>query len=165
MKLFFVGLLFCVAHLHAMAKTVVGIVTYVGDGDTVWIEVERNAKPIKLRLTGLDAPEFCQAWGPQARDALKAKLFKQTVSITTNARDEYARAIGSMELKGEDVGAWLVKSGHAWSYAYKRRPAPYANELAAAQNARRGLWAQTGAQEPRLFRKLHGPCKHGKGGQ
>jgi micrococcal nuclease len=165
MKLFFFGLVLCFAHLHSTAKTVVGIVTYVGDGDTVWVQVERNAKPIQLRLTGLDAPEICQAWGPQARDALKAKLFKQTVSITTNARDEYARAIGSIELKGEDVGAWLVKNGHAWSYAYKRRPAPYANELAAAQNARRGLWAQAGAQEPRVFRKSHGRCTQGKRGE
>jgi micrococcal nuclease len=161
MKLLF-GLLLCFAHLHGIAKTVVGIVTYVGDGDTVWIEVERNAKPIKLRLAGLDAPEICQAWGPQARDALRVKLLKQTVSIDTKAKDDYARAIGSMALNGEDVGAWLVKSGHAWSYAYKRRPAPYANELAAAQNARRGLWSQAGAQESRLFRKSHGSCKRGE---
>ena len=162
MKNLFLGLLMCLLPWHASAKTVVGIVTYVGDGDTVWIEVDRSAKPLKLRLQGLDAPEICQAWGPQARDALKAKLLKQTVSVDTKARDDYARAVGRIELRGEDVGAWLVKNGHAWSYGYKRRAAPYAQELISAQNARRGLWADASAQEPRVFRKSNGSCKRSK---
>lgn len=162
MKKFLIGSSLCMAAFALHAKTLQGIVTYVGDGDTVWIEVDRNAKPLKLRFSGLDAPEICQAWGPQARDALKAKLLKQTVSVDTKARDDYARAVGRIEHRGEDVGAWLVSNGHAWSYAYQRRAAPYAQELAAAQNARRGLWANASAQEPRMFRKTNGSCKRGK---
>ncbi len=162
MKTLLLGLLVCLFHLGAHAKILVGIVTYVGDGDTVWIEVDRQSKPIKMRLLGLDSPEICQAWGQQARDALKAKLLKQTVTIDTKARDEYARVVGRIELNGDDVGAWLVKNGHAWSYAYQRRPAPYAKELAAAQNARLGLWAQAVPMEPRAFRKSNGACKRGK---
>lgn len=162
MKTLLTSLLICFVHLNANAKTLVGIVTYVVDGDTVWIEVDRNAKPLKLRLQGLDAPEICQTWGVQARDALKAKLLKQTVSIDTKARDDYARTVGRIELRGEDIGAWLVNNGHAWSYAYQRRVAPYAQELAAAQTARRGLWADANAQEPRAFRKVNGLCKRGK---
>ncbi len=162
MKILLIILIFCFAQLNVNAKVLSGVVTYVGDGDTVWIEVDRNAKPLKLRLSGLDAPEICQEWGVQARDALKAKLLKQIVSVDSKARDDYARAVGRIELKGEDIGAWLVKNGHAWSYAYKRRPAPYAQELLAAKNARRGLWADVNAQEPRLFRKANGLCKRGK---
>ena len=162
MKTLLLGLLVCLVHLSVHAKILVGVVTYVGDGDTVWVEVVRNSKPVKLRLLGLDAPEICQAWGPQARDALKTKLLKQTVMIDTKARDEYARAVGRIALKGEDVGAWLVKSGHAWSYGYQRRSAPYANEQAAAKIARLGLWAQAAPIEPRAFRKLYGACRRSK---
>lgn len=150
------------AVVAAHAKPRQGIVTYVADGDTVWIEVDRIAKPIKLRLQGLDAPEICQAWGRQSRDALKTKLLGQLVSLESSARDDYARTIGRIQWRGEDMGAWLVKNGHAWSYAYQRRPAPYAQEMATAQNARLGLWASAGAQEPRLFRKATGSCKQGQ---
>ena len=162
MKILLLSLLACFVHLSAEAKILEGIVSYVGDGDTVWIAVDRNTKPLKLRFLGLDAPEICQAWGPQARDALKAKLLKQTVTIDTKARDDYARAVGRIAHRGEDVGAWLVKNGHAWSYGYQRRSAPYANEQAAAQNARLGLWAKGDAIEPRAFRKLNGACKRSK---
>ena len=162
MKTLLLGLLACLVHLSAHAKILVGVVTYVGDGDTVWVEVDRHTKPVKLRLLGLDAPEICQTGGPQARDALKAKLLKQTVTIDTKARDEYARAVGRIAHRGDDVGAWLVKNGHAWSYAYQRRAAPYANEQAAAKIARLGLWAQAAPIEPRAFRKLHGVCRRSK---
>jgi micrococcal nuclease len=160
MKILLAGLLLCFIQLQAHAKIFQGIVTHVSDGDTLWIEVDPKTKPIKVRLQGIDAPEICQAWGTQARDALKARLLRQSVSLNTRAKDDYDRALGRVAFRGEDVGAWLVKTGHAWSYHYRRNPGPYASEETAARNARLGLWAQAGAQEPREFRKLHGSCKN-----
>lgn len=48
-----------------------GVVTHVSDGDTVWVEPTQGGEAQKIRLLGIDAPEICQAWGPQARDALQ----------------------------------------------------------------------------------------------
>jgi endonuclease YncB( thermonuclease family) len=162
MKTILMSLLLCWAHLPATAKTFQGIVTHVNDGDTLWIEVDPKTKPIKVRLQGIDAPEICQAWGTQARDALKARLLRQSVSLNTRAKDDYDRALGRVAFRNEDVGEWLVKNGHAWSYHHRRNPGPYAREQTTAQGARLGLWAQAGAQEPRQFRKAHGSCKTNK---
>ncbi len=160
MKILCVSLLLCFAYQYTIAKTVQGIVTHVSDGDTLWIEVDPKIKPIKVRLQGIDAPEICQVWGTQSRDALKARLLRKSVSLNTRAKDDYNRALGQVALQGEDVGAWLVKNGHAWSYHHRRNPGPYASEQATAQRALLGLWARSGAQEPRQFRKVHGSCKN-----
>ncbi len=150
------AVLACSAH----AKTLQGVVTHVSDGDTLWLEVDKNKKPIKVRLQGIDAPEICQAGGMQARDALRKRLLRQTVSLNTRAKDDYQRTLGRMQHQGQDVGQWLVSQGHAWSYHYRRNPGPYASEQAQAKHNRIGLWAQSAAAvEPRQFRKSHGSCK------
>lgn len=159
MRFFFFALLLCLSHAFTSAKTLVGVVTHVSDGDTLWIAIDSKNKPVKVRIHGIDAPEICQLWGTQARDALQARVLRQSVSLITRAKDDYDRVLGRISFRGEDVGAWLVKSGHAWSYHYRRHPGPYANEEVAAQSAKRGLWSQVGAQEPRQFRKVNGPCK------
>ena len=70
----------------------------------------------------------------------------------------YQRSVGTVSLDGQDVGAWLVAHGFAWSARYRGRAGPYAQEEARARQARLGLWAR-GAVEPRSFRKRHGSCR------
>ncbi len=141
-----------------------GTVTRVSDGDTLWVRPETvgpsgaQAKPIKLRLQGIDAPERCQAWGPQAQAALSARVLHQRVQWQTRGRDDYERNLGNIWLEGEDVSAWLVSSGHAWSYRYRHSSGPYATQEEAARLSRRGLFADPQALPPRQFRKLNGPC-------
>jgi micrococcal nuclease len=144
---------------EVQAKTLQGVVTHVSDGDTLWLRTSAQSKPIKVRLQGIDAPEACQAWGPEAGAALRKKLLNQSVSLNTRAKDDYDRALGRLQHQGEDVGQWLVSQGHAWSYHYRRDPGPYATEQSAAQKSRLGLWSQPKPEEPRAFRKRHGPCK------
>lgn len=139
------------------AQALSGVVTRVADGDTLWVRPE-GGKPVKLRLQGIDAPERCQAWGEQARAALAARVLHQHVQVRTRAYDDYKRAIGNLELNGEDIGAWMVREGHAWSYRYRRSPGPYAEQEQQARAARRGLFAEPAAMEPRAFRKSNGPC-------
>jgi micrococcal nuclease len=147
----------CTAH----AKTLSGVVTHVSDGDTLWLAVDKNSKPIKVRLQGMDAPEICQAGGTQARDALRARLLHQKVRLSTRAKDDYKRTIGRVYHREEDVGQWQVSQGHAWSDSYQRRLGPYATEQTQAKAKRIGLWAQSSTSlEPRQFRKIYGICKN-----
>ena len=142
----------------ATRQAQVGTVTRVVDGDTVWVSTSASQPPLKVRFQGIDAPEICQPGGEQARDALKARLLAQKVTVTSGAHDDYGRTIGTVHLQGQDMGRWLVAQGHAWVYSYRARRALYHDEFAQAQAARRGVFSAGQAEEPRLFRKRHGSC-------
>jgi micrococcal nuclease len=142
------------------AQTLRGTVTRVSDGDTVWVRPDdANRKPVKVRLQGIDAPERCQAWGAQAAQALSARALQQHVLVPARGRDAHGRLIGGLQLdNGEDLGAWMVREGHAWSARFHRHPGAYAALQRDARAARRGLFADAGAVEPWVFRRQHGPC-------
>ena len=135
-----------------------GVVTRVVDGDTVWVAASADGELLKLRLQGIDAPEICQPGGTEARQALKRRVLGQRVMVVFAAHDQYGRTIGTLHLQGEDMGRWMVAQGHAWAYTYRHKKGPYADELAQAQLARRGVFSVHTAEEPRLFRKSHGSC-------
>ncbi len=135
-----------------------GTVTHVSDGDTVWVQPLLNGKTQKVRLLGIDAPEICQAWGPQSRDALQAALQAQVVEVQGHYHDSYGRLLAQLSYRGNDVGAWMVSQGHAWSYNYKERPGLYDAQQSAAQAQGLGLFADASAVQPRWFRKQFGSC-------
>ncbi len=155
-----IALLLCAALISstAYAKVTAGVVMRVSDGDTLWVRLPHGGAPVKVRFQGLDAPESCQDWGPQAAQALKTKALNQTVMLSTRAVDDYGRLIAHVRIDGDDLGAWMVEQGHAWSYHYRNDPGPYAAQERRARAAKRGLWAAGASVDPREFRKLHGPC-------
>jgi micrococcal nuclease len=156
------GLLSCgVAFAKPPVTINSGVVIHVTDGDTLWVRMRASTDmPVKLRLRNIDAPEICQAGGTQARDALKARLLHRSITFESRARDAYQRTIADVWLDGQDIGAWLVGQGHAWSYGFRNVSGRYGEQQREAMALRRGLFAAGDAMEPRLFRKMHGPCDH-----
>jgi micrococcal nuclease len=140
-----------------------GVVTYVVDGDTVWVSPLQGGKPVSIRVDGIDAPEICQTGGDTARDALKRRVLGRQVVIEGKSRDDYGRLLARIMLDGEDVGERMVKDGQAWSYRYRYRGrgGPYATEQRMAESERRGIFADTNAAAlyPAAFRKQHGTCR------
>jgi endonuclease YncB( thermonuclease family) len=144
----------------AAAQAYTGMVSRVADGDTLWVQPDgKRGKPVKVRLLGIDAPELCQSGGRQARAALASRVLHRSVRVETRAVDDYRRTLADVRVNGEDVSAWMVSQGHAWSNRYRYSPGPYAEQEQQARAAGRGIFAQRDAQEPRAFRKVHGPCK------
>lgn len=135
-----------------------GQVERIADGDTVWVRADAGGRPRKLRLEGIDAPEICQPGGETSRTFLLKLALHQRVSVMVNHQDDYGRGLARVHLKGEDLGARMVRSGHAWSYRWRRSPGPYAAEEKLARQARLGLFANDAAEVPRDFRKRHGSC-------
>lgn len=142
----------------AQAATFRGVVTHVTDGDTLWVRPAGQRETVEIRLLDIDAPEGCQAFGPQARQALARRVLKQEVLVRTRGLDDYQRSLAQVRHRGQDVGAWLVREGHAWSPGFRGRPGRYARLEQQARRERRGLWAAPGALEPRNFRRSHGRC-------
>jgi micrococcal nuclease len=136
-----------------------GQVVRVTDGDSLWWKPEAGGRALRVRLKGIDAPEICQAHGPQSRDALAALVNGRKVRLETVGQDDHGRWLGRLKsTEGVDLAARLVWQGQAWSYRYKGDPGPYAAEEAQAVAARRGLHRAPGAMQPRNFRLQHGPC-------
>ena len=134
-----------------------GRVTYVTDGDTLWVQPTRGGKPRKIRLDGVDAPEICQAYGAAARGRLVQQVMGRSVRVVPRRHDDYGRLLARVDLQGQDVGGWMVLNGHAWSHRYRRLPGLYAPQEARARGQHLGLW-QFPAVTPRRFRQRHGPC-------
>ena len=145
-----------------------GVVTFVPDGDSLMVRPASGGAPVKIRLEGVDAPELCQAHGPASRQALQSRVMGRTVKVEGRRRDNYGRVLarisrsdgggGGGGSEGGDVGEWMVRRGHAWSYRFRRDAGPYAAVESQAQAARRGLFADAQPVPPRDFRKRHGPC-------
>ncbi|MDP2264562.1 MAG: thermonuclease family protein [Hydrogenophaga sp.] len=135
-----------------------GRVSRVSDGDTLWVKPLAGGRYRKLRLDGLDAPEICQPGGVAARDALAQRVLGQVVTVRVRGFDDYGRAVARLEQGSFEVGAWLVQEGHAWSSRWRGRPTAYADEGALARIQRRGVFQSPDAEEPRAFRRRHGPC-------
>ena len=136
-----------------------GKVTYITDGDTLWVQPDRSGKPVKIRVDGIDAPEICQAGGQAARAARAGRVAGRTVAVSTRRHDDYGRTVATIDLDGEDIAGWMVGQGHAWSYSFGRDGGPYLALQFKAQSARRGLFADPTALPPREFRKRHGSCQ------
>lgn len=159
----------------ARADRLEGRVERVTDGDSLWVRVsaaageargpDGDAVVLKVRVQGIDAPERCQRHGAQAGQALRDRALGQAVMLDRSGQDAYDRSLARVWLDGQDLGAWMVSEGHAWSYARNSSPerpgGRYAREQRAAQSAGRGLFADPRPVAPWVFRRLNGPCAAG----
>lgn len=163
------GFVLALAALPVQADRLVGWVERVTDGDSLWVRVlepadplRADGRPLKVRIAGIDAPERCQPHGAAAGQALRDRVLGRQVTLDRSGLDGYERSVARVWLAGEDLGAWMVQSGHAWSYARRstvERPAGlYARQQRAASDASRGLFEQVDPLPPWTFRRLNGPC-------
>lgn len=146
------------AAVQAAPTLLQGVVARVVDGDTVWVRPLAGGDVVKVRIDGIDAPEICQAGGTESRQVLQRKVLHQQVTVNMRSHDDYGRAIGTVDLQGTDLGRWMVSSGQAWSYRYRRDAGPYATEEAQARAAALGIFRQKNAENPRTFRERNGSC-------
>jgi len=116
---------------------------HVTDGDTL-----RFGKQ-SVRLAGIDAPErkeLCdedtdhpKPCGQIAAKALRDRIGHQIVTCSGTTTDHYRRLVATCYAAGEDLGAFMVRSGQA--LAYRRYSEAYIAEEDEARKAGRGIWA------------------------
>lgn len=124
------------------------------DADTIDIHGAR------IRLHAVDAPESSQLCyvgsdavrcGQRAAMALDGWIAARSVRCIKRDVDRYGRIVATCTVGGEDMGAWLVRSGHA--VAYRDYGSDYVCEEAEAAREKRGLWAMRFV-EPSAWRRL-----------
>ena len=136
-------------------KSIVGKVTRVSDGDTIW--VTDAAGRHKIRLDKIDAPESDQAFGKESTQFLNDLVYGKKVEVRWTAKDKYGRILGVVYLEHEkglvEVNLTMVKNGCAWHYSYHDNTPAYAEAEKDARKSRRGLWADETPVNPYQWRK------------
>ena len=120
------------------------------DGDTIKI----NSK--KIRLYGIDAPEFKQMCkktyltiiffsftkdypcGKISTEKLKKKINNKVITCKIFDTDRYKRLIGECYKKNLNLNSWLVANGHA--VAYRKYSKKYVADEINAKNEKLGIW-------------------------
>jgi len=126
----------------------------VHDGDTVTC-LDEQGQPQKIRLQGIDAPEYGQPYGDTARRALAGKLAGGTVRVEGRARDQHGRLLGTLWIDDRNLNRELVAEGFAWVFGGFSPDEELLAAEAAARRQRRGLWADQQPVEPRQWRDAH----------
>lgn len=151
---FLVALCFYATVLKADELT--GLVIRVMDGDTVEVQVE--SKQIKVRLSGIDAPEFDQPYGRRSRDSLEQQILGKRVTVSYAKSDRYGRVLGKIMLDSRDINLNQVQNGMAWWYEYYKREqsardvAAYSAAELAARRQKAGLWSEKSPINPYEWR-------------
>lgn len=134
-----------------------GLVIKVIDGDT--IIVLEGSKKIKVRLSGIDAPELKQRFGFNSKQELTSLIEKKWVNILSNSRDKYKRTLGKVICNNVDINLSLIKLGMAWHYKkYKKNQSKNDQDLYTyyeniARDSRLGLWKDYNSIAPWDWRR------------
>ncbi|TIS49312.1 MAG: thermonuclease family protein [Mesorhizobium sp.] len=123
----------------------------VNDGDSITLGTER------IRMRGIDAPEYTQtcskggadyACGRLARQSLVRLIANRPVSCSGWQRDRYGRLLGDCKAGDTDLNRAQVQAG--WAVAF----GDFETEEAVARAAKVGIWAGS-FDEPQDWRDSH----------
>jgi endonuclease YncB( thermonuclease family) len=145
-----------------LAAILHGQVVAVADGDTITVADGRHRR-IKVRLSGIDAPEKNQPYGRESKAHLVSMALGKAVDVEWDKRDAYGRVIGRVLLapgncpacdKSRDAGLAQIAAGYAWWYRSESRELTHGDKsrYALAENSARarhgGLWAAPSPMPP-----------------
>jgi endonuclease YncB( thermonuclease family) len=144
------------------AYTLEGRIVHVADGDTVTLLA--GNKQHRIRLASIDAPETGhgsdkpgQPFGQAARRSLEAMVAGQTLTARCYEQDRYGRDVCDLPAAGnETANRKQVAAGYAWANTVRQgeylRDASLPALQREAREARKGLWAQSSAVPPWVWR-------------
>ncbi|MDV4313408.1 thermonuclease family protein [Acinetobacter indicus] len=117
----------------------------VNDGDTI-TGLDPQGKTVRIRLTGIDAPENDQPAGQDSLKSLKQCLSGKPLIINWTKIDKYQRLLAKVISENKDCNLQQIKNGYAWHYKYFEADQPsidrkhYAQAELNARSKKVGLW-------------------------
>ena len=125
----------------------------VHDGDTL-TGVDSLHVTHKLRLLGIDCPEYPQPFGEEAAKTVQKLCLHDTVLVFTSKRDRYGRELCTIRLKdGMDLNRRLLSLGLGWWFSrYSPNNKEYKALEETARRNRVGLWSQPDPVAPWIYR-------------
>ena len=140
--------------LQSEPSRVRALVIKVKDGDSV-ILLYANSIEKEARLFGIDAPEYNQAYGKQAKRTLEKLVLKKSVLVVNKDTDRYQREIVILYREADrlDVNLELVKVGSAWVYTQYQNDKIWESAENKARQQGLGLWALNNPVPPWVWRR------------
>ncbi|RLM21561.1 hypothetical protein BIY29_13570 [Brenneria alni] len=136
-----------------LAATLNGKVVKVIDGDT--IVVRQNGVSYRIRMLGIDAPEYHQPYGKDSRRALDRQIGGKRVTVQYDEKDRYDRYLGTVYYRNNNINLNLLRNGEVWVYKQHRHNRELMRYENAARQQRLGLWRHPHPQAPWVYRQTH----------
>lgn len=144
------------------APSLEGIALEVHDGDSFVFRAADGAR-IRVRLSGVDAPEHDQPHAERARRGLRELLRDARIRLEPVKRDPFDRLVARASARRgdapeSDVALAQLRAGLAWHFTRYRDDqsatdfALYARAEQQARAARIGLWEDAAPEPPWAFR-------------
>lgn len=153
MKSYLLAVMMLLLSVPALAATIGGKVVKVVDGDT--IVVRHNGVNYRIRMLGIDAPEYHQPYGKESRRALDRQVGGRWVTVRYDEKDRYDRYLGTVYYRNRNINVNLLRNGQAWVYKYHRDNHELMRHENAARQQRLGLWRHSYPQSPWAYRQTH----------
>ncbi len=132
-----------------------GEVVRVVDGDS--LVVRDRGRDREVRLYGIDAPEWNQPYGREARDHMLSYRWKVVECEIMTPKDRYGREICILRYGGKCINEELVRLGLAWVWPWSCKAKEVCSRWSAAQDDairnRRGLWRDGNPEPPWEYRQ------------
>jgi micrococcal nuclease len=135
----------------AAAQTLTGTVVAVHDGDT--ISIRTGSSTVRVRLYGIDCPEYQQPFSARARQFTSKMVFKREVTVRGEGTDKYDRLLGRVFVDGVELNEALVRNGLAWHYEIRVNDRALADAERHARAAKVGIWSQPDPVPPWRWRR------------
>jgi endonuclease YncB( thermonuclease family) len=125
------------------------VVIQVKDGDSIVVTYGEE-----VRLSHIDAPEWNQPWGDQARERVKELTRGVRVRLKCKGKDRYGRTLAEVILPdGRILNQVLVEEGLAWHYRRYSNDRYYQQLEFEARAKKRGLWSDPDPKAPWEWRR------------
>ena len=127
----------------------------IHDGDTISVRTTRAT--LRIRLEGIDCPEYRQPYSARAKQFTSQLVYGKEVTIDDRGQDQYGRLLARVRMNGVEVNEALVRNGLAWHYQRGAIDRALADAERTARAARAGLWADPNPVPPWRWRRNHPP--------
>ena len=144
------------AHLQrapAVQRSFSASVVAIHDGDTISVRTSRET--IRIRLEGIDCPEYRQPYSARAKRFTSDLVYRKTVTVESRGEDQYGRLLARVRVNGVEVNEALVSNGLAWHYQRAEIDPALSRAERTARAARVGLWADPKPVAPWHWRREH----------
>ena len=143
----------------AYSEQLIGRIIDVADGDTLALLPQSSEIKIRIRISGIDAPEKAQAYGEKSKNNLVQLARSKAAVADCKKKDQYGRQVCKVLVGNHDLGLEQISAGLAWwhrAYASEQSASDRRAYEAAereAMESRTGLWNDASRVPPWEWRR------------